>query len=79
MLNKSHLVGALVALVVLDNLRIRIQASKAGRLYIEAQEEFEKDQVAKNAQIMYLCHIMDKHGIDVDEFDMIVLNYQISS
>lgn len=79
MFNKSHLVGALIALVVIDDIHARIRASKAGDYYLEAQAEFEKDTAAQNAQIKYLCHIIDKHDIDVDEFDMIVLNYQISS
>lgn len=74
MFNKSHLVGALFALIVIDDISIRIKAHKAGELYIEAQEIFEREAAAKHHQIMHLCRLIDNSGIEVDEFDMIVIN-----
>lgn len=75
MFNKSHLVGALFALVVLDDIGTRIKAHKASKTYLEAQKAFEKADAARAFQIMHLCRLIDKSGIEVEEFDMIVLNF----
>lgn len=79
MFNKSHLVGALFALVVLDDISTRIKAHKAGKLYHEAQAEFKKAEAARVFQIMHLCRLIDNNKIEIDEFDMIVLNFPYDS
>lgn len=80
MFNKSHLVGALFALVVLDDISTRIKTRKVVKTISDAVTEadavFEKHIAAQNAQIKYLCHIIEKHDLAVDEFDLIVLHYQ---
>jgi hypothetical protein len=80
MFNKSHLVGALFALAVVDDIHTRIKSRKVvstlANAVTEADAVFEAHIAAQNAQIKYLCHIIDKHDLAVDEFDLIVLHYQ---
>lgn len=69
--------GALFATVVIDNIKTKIEANKAARLFIIAAQAYEETQVAHKAQIEYLCHMLVEHEVSVDEFDLIVLNYNM--
>jgi hypothetical protein len=74
--NKWQLIqGAAFALVVAHDIKMRILAKKTAEVYIAAQEVFVEEQEAHEAQIRYLCYLLNKHGIPADEFDLIALNY----
>jgi hypothetical protein len=61
--------------IMYDNIKTKIQAKTAAALYLEAQEGYEETQRANEAQISYLCHMLDENDVPVNEFDLIALNY----
>jgi hypothetical protein len=67
--------AVLFGVIVYDDIRTRIKAKTAAELFLEAHEAFEETQRANEAQISYLCHILDENDVPVDEFDLIALNY----
>ena len=69
--------GTVVALSVATALKTRIEAKKAAALYLDSHESFVEIQRANEAQIQYLCHMLDKHDIPADEFDLIALHYNM--
>lgn len=74
--NLSKLIyTAALALTVASEIKERIDAKKAAKLYLASHEAFEETQRANEAQISYLCHMLDQHDIAVDEFDLIALNF----
>lgn len=64
-----------LALSAASNLRTKIRAYKAAKLYLEAIKAYEETERSNTAQIQYLCQMLDKHGIEVTEFDLMVLAY----
>lgn len=76
--NKFHIVaGAALALTIVHDLRTRIEATKNARLFIKAAEAYQETQEINEAQIQYLCHMLDEHDVPVNEFDLIALNYHL--
>lgn len=76
MLTKSHAVLAGLALVAVhNNIRTQIDAKKAAKLYLNAHKAFEETEAANEAQIQYLCHMLDEHEIPLNEFDLIALHF----
>lgn len=74
--NKWQIVqGALLVFAVIHDMSTQIKAEKAAQLYVEGHQAHEAIVAAQNAQIQYLCHMLDKHDIPTDEFDLIALNY----
>lgn len=67
--------AAALALTVASDIKERLDAKKAAKLYLASHKEFEEIQRANEAQISYLCHMLDEHDIAVDEFDLIALNF----
>lgn len=67
--------AAALALTVASDITSQIKAKKAAKLYITAYEAFMETEAANQAQISYLCHMLDQHDIPADEFDRIVLNF----
>jgi Ni2+-binding GTPase involved in maturation of urease and hydrogenase len=66
------------ALVVAHDLKTQIDARQAAKLYLAAAESYEETQRCHEAQIKYLCEMLDRNEIDVTEFDLMVLNYHQS-
>lgn len=67
--------GAIVSLSIAYGIKARISAKKDAKLYVASHEMFVEEQRANEAQIKYLCHMLDRNDIPVDTFDLIVLNY----
>lgn len=72
---KFKLTHVMLALVALHDIKLQIRAHKAAKLYLEAIKLYEGTERANTAQIQYLCRMLDKHGIEVTEFDLMVLAY----
>lgn len=83
MFNKSHLAGALfVAAVVAHDINTLIKRHSAAKTFLAAEAEFaealaafEKKDAYRVLIILHLCRLIDNSGIEVDEFDRIVLNF----
>ena len=74
--NKLQIAAGMVfALAVAHDIKTQIKTTKAAYLFLEASKAYEETQAANAKQIQYLCHMLDKHGIPADEFDLIALNY----
>lgn len=67
--------AAVLGLVVAHDIRTQIEAKKAAKLYLKGHQAHEETEAANEAQIQYLCHMLDKHDIPADEFDLIALYY----
>lgn len=67
--------ATLFGVLMYDNIKTKIEARKAAELYLASHQEFEETQRDYEAQIIYLCHMIDKHDVPADEFDLIALNY----
>jgi|tagenome__1003787_1003787.scaffolds.fasta_scaffold12023294_1 hypothetical protein len=65
--------AAFVGVLMYDNIKTKIQLRTAAELYIASHEAFEKTQTANEAQILYLCHMIDKNNVTADEFDLMAL------
>jgi|tagenome__1003787_1003787.scaffolds.fasta_scaffold10900823_1 hypothetical protein len=77
MLTKSHCSLIAIALVAAHDLRTQFEAKKNAKLFLEAAEAYEETQRQNEAQIQYLCHMLDQHGIAVTEFDLIALHFNM--
>ena len=64
-----------LAAVVAHDIKTQIRARNNAQLYLKAHEAFEETQRANEAQIKYLCHMLDEAEVPVNEFDLIVLKY----
>jgi hypothetical protein len=68
-----------LAFAVAHDLRTQRKANKDAKAFLQVHdyliETMKYNEEAANAQIKYLCHMLDEHDIPVDEFDLIVLNY----
>jgi hypothetical protein len=84
---KSLIAPAMFALVVAHDISIQIKAKKARALAVEVLEtqeiyahelvkDYEEKLTAAGAQIQYLIHLLNEHGIEIDEFDLIALNFR---
>lgn len=67
--------AVVVSLFVYDHIKTKIDARQAAKLYLAAHEAFEETQKAHETQIEYLCHMLDENDIEVNEFDLIALNF----
>lgn len=75
MLTKSQIAqGALLVFAVVHDIRTQMEAKAAARLYLEALDAHEEIVATQDAQMKYLCHLLDDHEIALDEFDMIALS-----
>jgi hypothetical protein len=72
---KFKLAHAMFVLLAAHDIRLQIRAYKAAKLYLEATKAYEYTERANMAQIQYLCQLLDQHGIEVTEFDLMVLAY----
>lgn len=74
-------VAALV-LVVAHDISTQIKAQKLNHDYRESLKNFieaaAEVDAANQAQIEYLMHVLNKHEIPADTFDLIALNYYVS-
>jgi hypothetical protein len=52
----------------------KVKAYKHAKLFLEGSKAYEEAQRAHEAQIKYLCHMLEEHGVPVSEFDLIALN-----
>lgn len=86
MLLKSHIaLTAALTLAVADDIRMKIRnhrqvellAKQQGAIEFafEAVEAADKKLEVAGSQIQYLCHVLNENGVEVDEFDLIALNY----
>jgi len=75
--SKTNLIAgaAFIGVIMYDNIKTKIELRKSAELYLASHEAFEETQRANEAQIMYLCHMLDQNDVPVDEFDLIALNY----
>ena len=64
-----------LALSVAHDIRTQIKARKEAKLYQEAIQLYVEQNAVHVAQIMYLCHMLDEHGVPADEFDLIALHF----
>jgi len=62
---------------VADSIRTRIEARKAAELYLAAHKQFEKNEAAHKGTIEYLVHMLNEHDIEIDQFDLIALNFEV--
>lgn len=67
--------AALLGLVVAHDIRTQIRTVKAARVFNKAVQAYEETEAMHTEQIHYLCHIIEKNEISVDEFDLIALRY----
>lgn len=69
--------GLIVGLAVAHDINTQVKTRTTGKLYLEVIEKFEEIEVANEAQIKYLCHLLEQHDVPVDEFDLIALSYHL--
>lgn len=72
---KNLLITAALVLTIASDIKSRVEAKKAAKLYLASLEAYEETQRANEAQISYLCHMLDQHDIPADAFDLIALNF----
>ena len=65
----------LIAAIVADDLKVRRFTTKLCKAYVELNETHEQTVAAQEARNQYLCHLLNEHDVEVDEFDMIALNF----
>lgn len=77
MLTKLKLAAAAAtfALVAAHDIRTQIRTRKAAALFLAASKAYEETETAHEAQIMYLCHMLDQNEVPADEFDLIALHF----
>jgi hypothetical protein len=68
-------IGAVVVLSLADSLHTRIKMRKNALLFIKAGQVFEAHQRSDRHQVLYLQSLLSEHDIEIDEFDLIALNY----
>lgn len=69
--------GAVVAASVYCGIKAisaTVQARKAASIALEIIENHEATQQVHDARIEYLYNLIQTHEIDLDEFDMIIIN-----
>lgn len=67
--------AALLGLVVAHDIKTQIDARLSAKLYLVAAQAYEETEAQHVAMISYLCHMIDEHGIEPTEFDLIALGY----
>lgn len=72
---KFKLTHVMLALIAVHDIRNMVRANKAANLYLKSVKIYEETERAHTAQIQYLCRMLDQHGIEVTEFDLMVLAY----
>lgn len=76
MFNKLNVISiATFAALAVSELKFRILAKQAARAYLEAHQAYEEQSEAQHAQMLYLWHKLEEHNVEIDEFDMIALNF----
>lgn len=74
MLNKLYIInGVLVATLIWD-AKVHFRNKAKYKQLQETNEDLWQMLTRSNAQVKYLCTLIDKNEITVDEFDMIALN-----
>ncbi|HXQ32772.1 MAG TPA: hypothetical protein VN843_02000 [Anaerolineales bacterium] len=66
--------AALLTVFVVDDIKTKIEARKHAKVFLAATQAYEAVNAEQTAQISYLIHVLNKHEIEADEFDLIVLN-----
>lgn len=64
-----------LAVVVAHDIKTQIEAQKAAKLFLTAHEQFREIKTYNHAQIEYLINMLIENGIELDEFDLIALNF----
>jgi hypothetical protein len=74
MLSKLHIInGVLVATLIWDTT-VHLRTKAKYKQLEEANHDLHTMLRRSNGQVMYLCTLIDKNKVTVDEFDMIMLN-----
>lgn len=76
-INRWHIVQGLIALSVVYDCVQHRRVKKTTMEIVEANDELHEIIAIKNAQMHYLAHLINEHGVHMDEFDYIVLNSPI--
>ena len=72
----SHVaLGGLVAFFAVRDIKFRSKAREAAICYRKAAKAFEETVENHEAQIRYLCHLLEENDVPVDEFDLIALHF----
>lgn len=72
---KHSALAVIAACALAHDIRTQIKAYKAAKLFLEATKAHEETEAVNHAQIAYLVSLLEKHGIEPTEFDLIALNY----
>jgi len=67
--------AALVALTIASEARTRYKHRKYRALVAKTYDILVTQIADQSRTIEYLCTLLDEHGIEVDEFDRIALNF----
>lgn len=75
-ITKSHaILAGLLTFFAVHDVKTQIEAIKTAKIY-QRGHEFHQDVIAgQEAQIAYLIHLLNAHGVDIDDFDLIALNF----
>jgi len=76
----SHLVLGTIAVVATARMyKYRKLCQQLSELELENRRRYAREEVQTAAQIVYLVDLLQKHGIEPSEFDMIALNFHAAS
>jgi hypothetical protein len=64
----------LLTAAVADDLITRLRAHRLAKMFLAANDLQVQNRQIQQAQIVYLCHLLNKHEVPIDEFDTIALN-----
>lgn len=76
---KSHaILGGLLTFFVVHDVKTQIEAARAAKIYMDGHAFHQDIIAAQEAQINYMTHLLSENGVEVDDFDMIALNFGVS-
>lgn len=77
MFDKDKLVLAgIVVLTTAHDIRTQQKIRQIAKTALELTKSKETQIATQHLQIAYLCHLLNKHDIPADEFDLIALNFE---
>ena len=66
--------GVVTAFAIADDIETHVRSAKFIRLATDAYDEVKATRNIYEKQLQYLCSVLNKHGVPMDEFDSIALN-----
>lgn len=74
MLNKLYIINGILVATLIWDAKVHLRNKAKYKQLQETNQDLWEMLSRSNAQVKYLCTLIDKNEITVDEFDMIALN-----